>query len=97
MEVQHIKAQRGRKPKAVENSNEKKLKQKRPASAYILFSKDIRPTIVKENPTMKSKEIVKMIAAKWKIMNENEKKKYQEMHLLAKKEYEEKMNQNENE
>ena len=70
-------------------TEETKPKIKRPASAYILFSKDIRPTIVKENPTLKAKDIIKIVADKWKELDGTEKKKYEEMHLIAKKEYDE--------
>ena len=71
-----------------------KPKIKKPASPYILFSKDIRPVIVKENPSLKGKEVVKAIADRWKALDDAEKKKYADLHEVAKKEYAELMKQN---
>ena len=66
-------------------------KLKRPASAYILFSKDIRSKIVQENPALNHKDITKVIAQEWKSLNDNDKKKYIDMYSTAKKEYEEEL------
>lgn len=65
-----------------------KPKIKRPASAYILFSKDIRSILIKENPTLQSKEIVKLIGERWKQLPSNEKEKYIQKYTKAKQEYE---------
>ena len=43
---------------------------------YIFFSKTIRPEVVKENPNLKAKEILKVIAAKWRELSEEEKNDY---------------------
>ena len=71
-----------------------KPKIKKPASAYLLFSKDIRPTVVKENPSLTGKEIIQAISARWKDLSDVEKKKYNDLYANAKKEYDELVKQN---
>ena len=83
-----------RAPKEAKEVTESKPKIKKPASAYILFSNDIRASVVKENPTLKGKDVVKVIAEKWKTLGAVEKKKYEDLHSTAKKQYEELKKQN---
>ena len=81
-------------PKEAKEVAESKPKIKKPASAYILFSKDIRASILKENPSLKAKEVLKVIGEKWKTLGAVEKKKYEDLHSTAKKQYEELKKQN---
>lgn len=64
---------KARKPKV-----EKKVKTKRARSAYILYSMDIRSTVVKENPELEPKNVMKKIAEMWKASDEATKQKYKE-------------------
>ena len=55
-----------KKPKVSKTNHEGTPKLKRPASAYILFTKDERVNILKENPSLKVGEIAKILVEKWK-------------------------------
>ncbi|BFU23124.1 high mobility group box domain containing protein [Entamoeba histolytica HM-1:IMSS-B] len=72
------------KPKTTDTTQ----KLKRPLSAYFLYSKDVRKSVVEANPTLKNTEIMKIIGEKWKGLSDQEKKKYNDLHDVAKKEYE---------
>jgi hypothetical protein len=50
---------------------------KRPKNAYMLFSGDNRKEMTAKNPSAKTTEIVKMLAAAWKKADEATKKKYE--------------------
>lgn len=60
---------------------------KKPSGAYIHFCNTIRETIKKENPEFQATEIVKAMGAKWKGMNDDEKKKFFEMAEADKERY----------
>ncbi|KAF9649583.1 hypothetical protein BDM02DRAFT_3094565, partial [Thelephora ganbajun] len=49
---------------------------KRPLSAYMFFSQDWRERIKAENPDAGFGEIGKLLGAKWKEMDDEEKKPY---------------------
>jgi len=51
---------------------------KRALNAFMYFSKDIRPQVVKDNPDLQKKvhDVSRMIGEKWKKMSEEEKKPY---------------------
>lgn len=51
---------------------------KRPLSAYMFFSQDWRERIKTENPDAGFGEIGKLLGAKWKEMDDEEKKPYVE-------------------
>ncbi|PCH43010.1 hypothetical protein WOLCODRAFT_90097 [Wolfiporia cocos MD-104 SS10] len=51
---------------------------KRPLSAYMFFSQDWRERIKAENPDAGFGEIGKLLGAKWKELDESEKKPYVE-------------------
>lgn len=65
----------------------KDIKQKRPRSGYIIFSVENRQKIIKENPGIekKQKEIIRLIAEKWKNLSDSEKKIYLDKALLEKR------------
>ncbi|XP_064614519.1 PMS1 protein homolog 1-like [Liolophura sinensis] len=52
---------------------------KRPQTAFIHFSKEIRPTVVQENPGASFEDIARLIGQKWKNLTETDKQKYEEM------------------
>mmetsp|Transcript_54005 Transcript_54005/g.142926 ORF Transcript_54005/g.142926 Transcript_54005/m.142926 type:complete len:332 (-) Transcript_54005:228-1223(-) len=60
---------------------------KHPLSAYMLYANAIRPEIVKQHPDMKMTEVVKVISAKWKDVNPEEKARYEAEANKAKEEY----------
>jgi hypothetical protein len=47
---------------------------KRPNTAYILFSNEIRPETKAANPRANQKEIVTLIGQKWKALSREQKK-----------------------
>lgn len=51
---------------------------KKPLIAYQIFNKEIFETLKRENPSASISEISKMVAAKWKQLSPEEKKKYSE-------------------
>ena len=53
-------------------------KPKRPLSAYMFFSQDWRERIKAENPEAGFGEVGKLLGAKWKELDEDEKKPYVE-------------------
>jgi aspartate/tyrosine/aromatic aminotransferase len=70
------------------NKKEKKIKDPnapiKNISNYLHFSKEFRPKIVKENPEIKSKDIIKKLAEEWNKIKEDPKKKKKMMILLLK-------------
>lgn len=78
-----------------ENKQKKPKKTKDPnapiknISNYLHFSKEFRPKIVKENPDLKSKDIMKKMAEEWNKIKEDpkKKKKYDDIAIKDKKRY----------
>ncbi|GFZ49452.1 hypothetical protein JCM24511_07572 [Saitozyma sp. JCM 24511] len=66
---------------------EKKIKDpnapKRPPSAYILFQNEVRDEIREKNPGMAYKDVLSMIAEKWKELQPEQKKVYEDAYLDA--------------
>ena len=63
---------------------------KQALSAYMFFSKDIRAEVSAEHPEIKAQgEISKFIGEKWSTLSAEEKEKYNEMHEIDKKRFEE--------
>ena len=60
---------------------------KKPLTSYFLFAKDVRPEIMKNNPTAKITEIATLIGAEWKKLSDDDKKKYTQKADEAKAEY----------
>lgn len=52
---------------------------KKPLSAFIIFSSDIRPQIRARNPDMRVPDIAKALGIQWRSMSEAEKAPYQEL------------------
>ncbi|KAF9264535.1 hypothetical protein L218DRAFT_862558, partial [Marasmius fiardii PR-910] len=57
---------------------------KRPLSAYMLFSQDWRERIKEENPEASFGEIGKLLGAKWRALDDDEKKPYTDQAAKAK-------------
>jgi len=64
---------------------------KRPTSAYFFYAGDVRPGIREENPDMKITEVMSMIGAQWRELDEDEKKPYHEQAAKDRKRYEKEM------
>jgi len=71
----------------------KKNALKRPMSAYLLFCSDEREVIKREHPEMKSKDIMKESAIRWKRINKEDKQVYILRNEELKIEYQERINQ----
>jgi len=68
------KSEKAPRTKAKKNPNAPK----RPLSAYMFFSQDWRERIKNENPEAGFGEIGKLLGAKWKEMDDEDKKPYNE-------------------
>jgi hypothetical protein len=62
-------------------------KDKRPLNSYMLYSKKIRSAMKKQNPGTKTGELSKLIANKWKTLDDKEKKPYEEAAKTAAEAY----------
>src|SRR5689334_4305855 len=60
---------------------------KRPLSGYMLYSKDRRPGLAKEQPNLANTEIVSVIATEWSGMSDAEKAPYIKRGTAAKARY----------
>ena len=52
---------------------------KRKLSAYNIFMKEKRKLVLEENPSMKSKDVMRKVAEMWREISDEEKMKYTEM------------------
>lgn len=64
--------------KSVRKGKKDRKGPKRPLSAYMFFSQDWRERIKAENPDAGFGEVGKLLGAKWKELDESEKKPYVE-------------------
>ena len=64
---------------------------KKPLNSYIFFGKDKRDEIKKENPTLKSTEIMGELGKQWKGVSDKKKKKYTKLAEKDKERYNEEM------
>jgi len=64
---------------------------KRPNTAYILFSNEIRGDTKAANPHANQKEIVTLIGQKWKALSREEKKVYEDRYFADKERYDEEL------
>ncbi|CAJ0637710.1 2832_t:CDS:10, partial [Entrophospora sp. SA101] len=64
---------------------------KRPNTAYILFSNEIRPETKLANPKANQKEIVTLIGQKWKALSREQKKVYEDRYFADKEKYDEEL------
>ena len=62
--------------------------QKRPLSAFFLFSQDERPDIKKKSPSLSVGDISKEIGARWKKVSDDVKKRYEQKAAVEKQKYE---------
>ena len=77
------------KPTKPKKTRKKKVKKgpKRPATAFILYSKVARPKLRAENPDMAFGDLGKELGKRWKAMSDAEKKPYLDQNAKAKAEY----------
>jgi len=66
-------------------------KPKRAMSAYLFFATDVRPSIVSAKPGLKTTDVTKVVAEKWKAMSDADKVPYQKKADKDKKRYEKEM------
>ncbi|CAG8460702.1 11657_t:CDS:2 [Acaulospora colombiana] len=64
---------------------------KRPNTAYILFSNEIRAETKADNPHANQKEIVTLIGQKWKALSREQKKVYEDRYFADKERYDEEL------
>ncbi|CAG8542715.1 3536_t:CDS:2 [Diversispora eburnea] len=64
---------------------------KRPNTAYILFSNEIRAETKVDNPHANQKEIVTLIGKKWKALSREQKKVYEDRYFADKERYDEEL------
>ncbi|XP_010439134.1 PREDICTED: high mobility group B protein 6-like [Camelina sativa] len=74
-----------------EKANKKKKKDcpetKRPSSSYVLWCKEHRAEVKKENPEADFKETANILGAKWKSLSAEDKKPYEERYQVEKEAY----------
>lgn len=68
-----------------------KNKPKRPMSSYFLFMNERRGPFREKNPDHTMCQITKALTEVWKKLTDDEKKKYDDQHAVAKKKYDEEM------
>lgn len=61
---------------------------KRAISAFFFYNQERRPKLIKEQPKLDNKEIIKTMSAEWKALSEEKKKPYQAKADADKKRYE---------
>lgn len=61
---------------------------KRPRTAYFIFMAEQRPTVTKDNPTLKPKEIASLLGKLWSEMPDDKKEDYKEIQREEKAVYE---------
>lgn len=73
--------------KKVRQRKEKKSKDpnapKRPPSAYLLFQNEVREKVKTEHPDMAYRELLGVIAQRWKALTEEQKNTYENSYSLA--------------
>ncbi|ARF10098.1 HMG_box domain protein [Indivirus ILV1] len=95
--IKKTKVQKNTGRKKAVRKPKKKNALKRPMSAYLLFCSDEREVIKREHPEMKSKDIMKESAIRWKRINKEDKQVYIIRNEELKIEYQEKKEQLKNE
>jgi len=60
---------------------------KRPLTPFIIFSSEVRKSIIAEKPDVKVSEVAKKCGEKWRKLSDTEKEKYKKMGLKLKDEY----------
>lgn len=67
---------------------------KKPCSAYGLFLKETKKVVKVERPDLKMADVLKIVAERWKVLDENTKKIYQEQAKAEKEVVKAKMTEN---
>ena len=70
------------------NDTEEANKIKKPMSSYFHFMNERRTKFREDNPEMKMGQITQALTEVWKKLNDEERKKYEEMNLADKARYE---------
>lgn len=82
------KNQKSAKPEKKEIENAPKVKEevkKNPRSnPFLLFQTEARPQVIKDNPGAKPKEVMTILANRWKALDDSERKKYVDLAAKAK-------------
>jgi hypothetical protein len=60
---------------------------KTPLSAYFMFTKYIRPTVVFERPDLNLPGVTQEVARRWRLLNADEKIPYEEQSTIDKQRY----------
>lgn len=68
-----VRSETGKTKKKKRERGEKKEKKARRVSAYILYSKHMRPTVTKEYPGLKMVEVTGKLAEKWSKLEDSDK------------------------
>eukprot|EP00054_Salpingoeca_dolichothecata_P018505 m.113824 g.113824 ORF g.113824 m.113824 type:complete len:257 (+) comp22897_c0_seq2:62-832(+) len=66
----------------------KAKKPRRPCSAFLFYSKHVRPRFTEEFPNLHPAMLSKIIGARWGSLSEEERKPFDERHQAAKKNFE---------
>merc|ERR1712032_1140753 len=64
---------------------------KKPQTAYLYFSTELRPKLKKENPALSFGELGKLVGSKYKELTEDDKEKYNDMAKADKERYKKEM------
>lgn len=64
---------------------------KKARSAYLYYTKDIRPTIAKSNPELGFGDLTKLVAEQWAKLSDAQKKKYEKLAADDRKRFESEM------
>ncbi|CAG8488131.1 11780_t:CDS:2 [Paraglomus brasilianum] len=64
---------------------------KKPNTAYIIFSNEIRAEMKANNPEANQKELVKLIGSRWKALSTEQKKVYEDRYFADKERYDEEL------
>lgn len=83
---------KAKKPKAKKDPNAPK----KPLTSFMLFSKEVRTRIQKENPSMTFGELGKKIGELFRGLSSSEKQKYEDMFKEEKERYKKQMQEFEN-
>ncbi|KAI7742472.1 hypothetical protein M8C21_007633 [Ambrosia artemisiifolia] len=71
-----IKKTKEKRNKTKNNKNDDPNKPKRPASSFLLFSKETRKDLSKEKPDISNAQLTALISVKWKELGEEEKQRW---------------------
>eukprot|EP01059_Diplonema_ambulator_P016670 TRINITY_DN2838_c0_g2_i1.p1 TRINITY_DN2838_c0_g2~~TRINITY_DN2838_c0_g2_i1.p1 ORF type:complete len:218 (+),score=129.05 TRINITY_DN2838_c0_g2_i1:62-655(+) len=82
---------KGKKRKAATKKEKDPNAPKKPLTPFFMYSQKMRPEIKEENPDMAAKDVAKEIGARWKDLDDDEKKTYQDEYQEAMKAWKEEM------